>query len=717
MHPTPDLPLTVAHSHGLLDRMAVSRDLWPRDTLAVRDHDPLPVPEAVWWPETDEEVAAVFAAAAAHGKVLVPWGAGSGVCGAARGRDGAWTLDLKRFDEIGTVDAETWTVEVGAGVNGQRLEDALAAAGWAMGHSPSSLGCSTVGGWLAARGAGQFSSAYGVAEDIVVGVDGVAPGFGRFYAGVPGARSGGEPLGEAAWDALIGSEGTLGVITRARLRVRPLPEARVLRGWRFPDVPSAIEAMRQIMQGELWPVVLRLYDPVDTWIGGKTKPKKATSDPGGHRGWLAQTLAGVEARRPDLVRHELALPLALPRLLRGVADLGASGCLLIVGWEGPRDVVREASAAARPILAARGTDLGPGPGERWFASRHAVSYKLMPIVLRGGFVDTMEVAAPWSAIPALWQDVRDAVGAHALVMAHFSHGYPEGGTIYFSFAGKGTVDRYDAAWKAAQATVLRHGASVSHHHGIGVLKRSAATASVGAAVGAWRDHAARFDPQGLLNPGVLFDPEPEDGGSAEVAVPPLPRSPWDDGLARVRPGDVPWRAVPSIRWAWDRLPGPSRAARNAWETGWIGVRARYRGAEVVLGRGPREAVGPDLRRAVWADGEDAEATVGVVREGAVWMAAFAVPTPWAAVRDLLRSGLRPGAMGVVEGELLLGFRGPAAAAFGALAAARLGVPARVVPWRILPRFAGPMVPCDASDPDAVGATEQHVWRAGEGSDA
>jgi len=706
-----DLPRDVATSRSLLDLHASARDLWPRDTLAVRDHDELPTPDAVLWPQSDEEVLSCLEAAARAGRVVVPWGAGSGVCGGARGRAGAWMLDLKRFDRIDPVDEATWSVEAGAGVNGQRLEDHLQAQGWAMSHSPSSIGCSTVGGWLAARGAGQFSSAYGVFEDMVLGVDGVAPGLGRFHAGLAGSRSHGRRIDEAELDALIGSEGTLGIITRVRMRVRPLPTLRVLRGWRFPSVASATEAMRELMQGETWPFVLRLYDPVDTWIGGKTRPKKHR-DPG-QVAWYKQLVADLEARHPEVVRHELAMPLSLPRMLNRVAGTLSGGCLLVVGWEGPRDVVAAMERSARPILAREGLDLGPGPGERWYASRHAVSYKLMPILLRGGFVDTMEVAAPWSVIPDLWARVRQAVAPYALVMAHFSHGYAEGGTIYFSFAGRGDVATYDAAWRAAQGAVASVGAAVSHHHGIGVLKRRWASRAVGPAVRGWQDLKASWDPAGVLNPGVLFEPVPE-----RTDVPAAPRTTHDDALCMLGAEDRPdAMSGVDVRWAWDRLPGPPRWARNAWESGWIGVTATVDGQRVVLGRGPREAVGPDLRRWVWRHGQDLPATVGVAPHGPRWMGRVRVAHPWSVVRDLLRGGLRPGAVGAVDGWLYLGFRGPAAAELGAIAAARIDAVLEPVPWRTVSRFAGPVVPCAPDDPRAVSATEQHVWRAEEGTDA
>ena len=154
-------------STDLLDRMAAARDLWPRTTLGawLGESGP-PLPERVLWPEDTEQVEAALRAASEAGVSVTTYGAGSGVCGGATGQAGAWVLDTKALNRIGPMDSQRWVVEVEAGVNGQQLEDWLQARGFTLGHSPSSISCSTVGGWGAARSAGQFSSLYGVFEDM-----------------------------------------------------------------------------------------------------------------------------------------------------------------------------------------------------------------------------------------------------------------------------------------------------------------------------------------------------------------------------------------------------------------------------------------------------------------------------------------------------------------------------------------------------------------------
>ncbi len=688
-------------SDGTLDRFAAARDLWPGGTLDFWHGHGLPLPDRVLWPADDDEVARVLQQASAAGTPVIPYGAGSGVCGGARGRPGAVILDTKMLARIGPLDETRWTVEAEAGVNGQHLEDWLDARGYTLGHSPSSIWCSTVGGWAAARSAGQFSSRYGVFEDMVLGVDAVAPGVGRFRVGEGGDAP-------AEWlPLLLGSEGTLGVITRCTLRVWPKPKTRWLRGYRFATVGAAITAMRRLMQAELWPAVVRLYDPVDTRIGGRTKPEKVRS---GNAGFVRAWLKRVDAL-PAVRRRTLALPLALPGVLNRIADGISGGCLLIAGWEGDPAVVDACSRAGHAILLEGGEDLGEGPGQRWLHSRHHVSYKLMPVFERGGFADTMEVAIPWSGLEALYDAVRAAVAPYALVMAHMSHLYPEGGSIYFSFAGRGDRSIYDATWRDALAAVVASGGTVTHHHGVGTLKAPAVSREVGPAVAGWRALKAELDPNGVMNPGrVYVDVADPPGREAE---PPSIRA--EDGLVRAPIGSTlaERRALAAasggeLMWPWERPADVVRQGRNPWQTTWVEVSGRLDGVPVRLGRGPRSASGPDLRG--WLADRATAYTVAVAPAGARWMGEGRPPDPWGAALAVLRADLRPAVLTVADGALRVGFRGPAARELGALAAAAVpgGLGERA--WEAAPLPSGPLVPCRTTDPAAVTVTVQGAFK-------
>lgn len=694
------MPLpTVANSVLRPDRWAASRDLWPGGTLQFWKGIEAPLPERVFWPETPEQVVEVLREASERGLPVVPYGAGSGVCGGARGRQGSWVVDTKRLQQIEHLDEESWSIRVEAGVNGQQLEDHLQAAGFTLGHSPSSISCSTVGGWAAARSAGQFSSKYGVFEDMVLGLTLATPA-GLLDLGCHGDDD------PTLLPLVLGSEGTLGVITSVTMRIWRNPETRWLRGYRFRTMEAALEAMRRLMQAELWPSVVRLYDPVDTRIGGKTRPKQASTPRHSFvRSWLKRAADLDPVRKRSLV-----LPLALPSLINTLFDGLAQGCLVIVGWEGTPEVVEALTREGTRILGVDGEDLGPEPGQRWYDSRHAVSYKLMPVFERGGFADTMEVAARWSELPKVYAAVREAVRPHALIVAHMSHVYPEGGSIYFSFAGQGEQDAYQAVWKAAQDAVLASGATIAHHHGVGSLKAPWASLEVGAAVQGWKDLKRQLDPHGILNPGRLFvTTPPRDAGAP-------PRLHETDGLVRC-PVDstLEQRARLAaergmeLMFPWQTLPAPRRWTRSHWSVGWTEVSGRVEARRALLGRGPRSAVGPDLRGWLAAQG-DCSCTVPVVPAGIRWMGRGTCPNPWAVARELLRSDLRPSVLHVVDGVLEVGFRGPAAQALGELA--NRWVPGGLTPcdYRAVPLPSGDLVACTLDHPDVVSVTAQGAFR-------
>lgn len=635
----------------LPERVAHSRDLWPRATLALASRSVLPpLPAVIAWPRDEEEIAACLAWAEAEGVAVVPYGAGSGVCGAAAGMVGSLVLDLKRMNRIGGVDAGTRTVRVQPGVLGQHLEDALEQVGWATRHSPSSIWCSTVGGWAASRSAGQFSSKYGKFEDMVAGLRVVAPA-GAFGTGA--WRDGGEDL--QPW--VVGAEGQLGILSDLLVRVVPFPASRRLRGWRFASVDAAWDAMRGLVQSELHPAVVRLYDPVDTKLAGKGS---ATRHKEGSR-WLAGLKDAAESV-PALRRHLLTLPLALPRLLNALAQGVASGCVLIAGWEGePAPTAVLADAGEALLRAAGGEDLGEEVGEHWYAHRHDVSYKLSPVFERGGFADTMEVAAPWSRLRDLYDGVRAALGRHALVMAHFSHVYREACSIYFSFAGTGSLDVYDAAWRDALEAAAAAGGTALHHHGVGQLKREAAARELAGAAPRFHALKARLDPRGVLNPGRLFPP-------VDVPEPPAPEIGVD---ATSQTATLPAAQPAEERDAWlaergwalrHPTPGPLADAlgrpRAPWETPVLGASVRLPGGRAVFRPVPRHAAGPDARETFPPDAYET-LTVPVVRldERAVVVAM--------ASEDAVRADLRP-ARRLPEG---VEFRGPAADALAGLARA------------------------------------------------
>jgi alkyldihydroxyacetonephosphate synthase len=579
---------------------AYRRDLWPRDTLQLLTQGERPdLPAAVASPTSAEQVAACIEWAVREGVQVVPYGAGSGVCGGARGRAGSLIIDLKRLNRIRHIDPNNRTVWIEAGILGQHLEDQLAQIGWMTAHSPSSIACSTAGGYIAARSAGQFSSRYGVFDDMTLAARAETP-TGRLHCGqwTP-------PDQEDLLPILTGSEGGLGVVTDLLVRLQPQPETRWLRGFAFESTEAALDAMRALMQANLWPSVLRLYDPVDTKIGGKTKASDAKSG-GGIFGWLKATAS----KNPALQKHLLSLPLAMPGLLNRIGRSLGNEVLLIVGFEGPLAVVNSTIQDAAPLLQ-HGRDLGPEPGEQWFAHRHDVSYKLAPVFIAGAFADTMEVAATWDRLGDLYESVRGALSKHTAVMAHFSHAYREGCSIYFSFAGRGTLKNYDATWRCALQAARDAGGTVTHHHGVGVLKAAAAAKEAGAALRVWTEIKRELDPDGLMNPGRPFPEDAQPDNSCTLPAPtggPVFDLNGTNLLARIDPEADPMVIQSalheqgySLRYLPDRPYGAwidklERGSMEVWQSPLFGLQARFDdGAVARIFPAPRSAAGPDLR--------------------------------------------------------------------------------------------------------------------------
>ena len=250
-------------STDAVDLATYARDMWPRLLIAIGAGAKIePTPHAVVWPEHTHEVAAIIRLARALGVAIVPYGGGSGVCGGTVPLCGGITVDLKRMDRLTGVSREDMVCDVQAGMNGERFERELNHRGYTFGNFPSSIYCSTVGGWLATRAAGQMSTKYGKVEDRVAGLT-VVTGRGDVVHTDGMARA----IRGPNWtQLLVGSEGTLGVITSARLQVSLAPGVQVLRGYHVDNVTHGVEAIRRVMQAGLRPAVVRLYDEFDTFV-------------------------------------------------------------------------------------------------------------------------------------------------------------------------------------------------------------------------------------------------------------------------------------------------------------------------------------------------------------------------------------------------------------------------------------------------------------------
>ena len=491
---------------------------------------------AVVWPETEDQLAELVRYARTHGIRLTPYGAGSAVTGAITLERDTIAVDMKRMRRLHSVDVAGGVAEADTGVLGEHLEQALQAQGATLGHFPSSIYCSTLGGWIATRSAGQCSGRYGKIEDMVLSLRGVLPTGETFAsrAPLPGAVD--------TRALLVGSEGLFGFFTRARLRIWPAPTQRRFSSFTFDTMPSAWNAIRAIYQCGLRPAVARLYDPFDSYIfrsGARSHGHAPRSRPAPSK--LAEFVN----------RRVLSHPGWLNSLNRRWGSQLFGRCLLVLVFEGTEhDALGPADARARALaLDLGGLDQGEAPARRWLQRRHSVSYRQPPMYEQGLWVDTMEVAAPWSRLGDLYDGVHHALGSAGFVMAHMSHAYPDGCSIYFTFAGAcaddhRALEHYTAVWERALIAAHRSGGTIAHHHGVGRSKRSAMRLELGAGVDLIAELTRAADPGEIIVRGPLVPARGEGPAPMPALAPPAPPFALDSRsrLATVRT-DLPLAEV------------------------------------------------------------------------------------------------------------------------------------------------------------------------------
>jgi alkyldihydroxyacetonephosphate synthase len=442
-------------------------DMLRRKDIGVQD-----APDAVLLPGDDDAVASVLKYCSDHGIAVVPFGGGTNVTGGLdpiRGTFGAVvSLDLRRFDQLHSLDEVSGIAELGGGVTGPDAERLLGARGFSLGHFPQSFEYATIGGFAATRSSGQDSAGYGRFNDMILGLRMVTP-VGVLDLGRVAASAAGPDLRQLA----IGSEGTLGVITKVRLRVHRKPETTRYEAWSFPDFATGADALRAVTQTGTGPTVVRLSDEAETGVNLAT-----TESIGEH------TITG--------------------------------GCLGLTLFEGTAEHAESRHAETRALLKAHGgTSLGAGPAEAWERGRFAAPYLRDSLLAAGALCETLETATDWSNLAALKAAVTEALtaslaasGTPALVMCHVSHVYPTGASLYFTVvAGQrgNPIEQWLAAKKAAGDAIMAAGGTITHHHAVGADHRPWMRQEIGdLGVELLRAVKATLDPSGILNPGKLI---------------------------------------------------------------------------------------------------------------------------------------------------------------------------------------------------------------------
>ncbi|MBI2341066.1 MAG: FAD-binding oxidoreductase [Deltaproteobacteria bacterium] len=480
-----------------LDRFNYSRDSNFKSVIRIRHSQVEPLPDVIVWPKDAEQLKKLVRLAIRTKMPMIPFGGGSGVCGGTIAETGGMIVDMKKMYRLLKVDSANLLATAETGIMGYTLEKELQRKGYSLGHFPSSILCASLGGYLAARSAGQSSSRYGKIEDMVRELE-VVTGKGEIIQ----TRDVGNGDGIDLNQIFVGSEGTLGFITKATLRIYPLAPHQAFRGVRFKNMKTGMEAVRRIMQTGLKPAVVRLYDEIDTLLFMGYKKQKG----------VIEALSGLTVPfRKFLMSPSLWGALSAPKLVAPVLSHLPTGCLLILMHEGIERLVAEEQKIVMEICHdLGGADLGEEPGRVWFEHRYSVSYKASPLFHSGAFVDTIEVAATWDRMEALYKAVLKAMSPHCLVMAHLSHAYAEGGSFYFTFLAplsglKKSEALYDLIWDEGIEACQEIGGVISHHHGVGRLKAKYMDREWGEGAALYRRFKDHFDPHGIMNPGKLVE--------------------------------------------------------------------------------------------------------------------------------------------------------------------------------------------------------------------
>jgi alkyldihydroxyacetonephosphate synthase len=457
------------------------------DWIRLRFGDVGPLTDGVAWPQTNEQVRELLAWAQQHEVVLLPCGGATSVAGhlmRPAGDRPCLTLDMRRMNALLELDETSQLARFQAGVAGPDLEAALRARGFVLGHFPQSFDYATLGGWIATRSSGQQSLRYGRIEQLFAGATVETP-LGTMKIPAFPASAAGPDLRE--W--VLGSEGRLGVITDAIMRVSRLPEQERFFGVFMPDWEAGTGAARRLAQSRVPLSMLRLSNPVET----QTTLRLAGH--GSQVAWLERYLA-----------------------LRGARE---QKCLMLLGLTGTRRQVADTWRQAQYVLRAHGgVATGDLLGRKWAEKRFAGVYLRNALWEAGYAVDTMETSVPWPASTAMMQSMESAglealagFGERCHAYTHLSHVYGTGSSVYSTFIFRvaadqqGTWQRWVALKGAVSMAIVAGGGTISHQHGVGrdhIPYLAAEKGVIG--MGALNAAFAYFDPQGVLTNDNLTGP-------------------------------------------------------------------------------------------------------------------------------------------------------------------------------------------------------------------
>lgn len=444
-----------------------STDTWPLRMVQRTIGDSIEPPLCVVQPKDTNEVATLLQFLNEKGIPAVPYGGGSGVNGGAESRVGSVVVDVSEMCDIVKLDEENLTVTTKPGIIHQDLESYLNQHGYISGHYPQSIELAQIGGLVATRSSGQYSTKYGNIEDLVIGLEAVSPtGEIMRIKNIP-RRSAGPDLREI----LIGSEGTMGIITEVTIKVFPKPADRWMCAYGINNMREGLSIIQSFMREGWNPAVVRLHD--------ETGAAKSYSE-----------------------------------------YLNEGEAILLIVSEGPKGYAQtEGKALDKLICDKGGRSLGEAPVKLWFEHRNKTD-ELQEFTSQGIIVDTIEIAANWSDIATIYEKVterlREEVPELLLISGHSSHSYMQGTNLYFILGAyppqdsEGVKRVYQSIWSKVMETTLEYNGSICHHHGIGKLRAPWMQQELGSSYTLLKKLKQSIDPKGIMNIGTLLPNERED---------------------------------------------------------------------------------------------------------------------------------------------------------------------------------------------------------------
>jgi alkyldihydroxyacetonephosphate synthase len=468
------------------DRLVHTRGQSLPDWIAAHSGKLGAFPDAVAYPETETDLVEIMAYAQENKAMVIPYGGGTSVIGHINppaGDQPVLTVDMGRMDKMLSLDVTSRMATFEAGVAGPKLEEQLKAKGFTLGHFPQSFEYSTLGGWIASRSVGQQCYRYGRIDEMFLGGRMLTPKGWMDLPAIPASAAGPDLR-----QVVLGSEGRMGIITRATLRVHPTPKVEKFYAVFFPHWEAGASAVREIVQAGVGVSMLRLADRHETQTTLK--------------------LAGKEGL-VSLAQNGLKL-----------IGIGDERCLLIYGLTGLDDECQQAYWQVQAISKKyNGFAVNPVIGSMWQKTRFTTPYLRNALWEAGYALDTLETCLPWSTVVPAVVAIKNVIsaaleqdGEKALVFAHLSHLYDVGASTYITYLYRRspdpdqTLERWQKAKSAASRKIVELGGTISHQHGIGLDHRPYLAAEKSEpGIELIRAMCKQLDPDGMMNPGKLVE--------------------------------------------------------------------------------------------------------------------------------------------------------------------------------------------------------------------